>query len=430
MMRIGGWGLCSSQILNVIFDLVSWTDHFQNENNPYFLKDIVDASNFCHSSLKNRAHETPGNLRRYDEVGSMAEDQRGDKLRVAAVGLGWVTQNRHLPTMSRQTNIDLVGVIDRHPGRAAEVAKRFGLRRSAEVSHLADIDWIDEVDAITIGTAPFSHYDLVCEALALGKHVLTEKPFTMTRAESDDLVARSEAAAKTLCVVHNFQFARSTRNLLRDIDQGKLGDVTSITAMQMGNPRRRLPEWYEDLPFGLFYDESPHLLYLMRRSAPSDLNFLQATHHASTIGNATPARIVADYSFERNGVTCPATLNLNFESPVSEWHLMVFGSERLGIVDVFRDIYVSLPNDGAHVTSTVLRTSLSASWQHWSQHFISGWGHLTKSLNYGNTEVFKRFAASALSGEPAEGISARDARDVQHMQDDIVSNSILAGEAR
>lgn len=123
----------------------------------------------------------------------MATRERGDTLRVAAVGLGWVTQNRHLPTMARQSNIDVVGVIDRHPGRAASIAASFGLKRSAECAKLSDVDWLDEVDAITIGTAPFSHYDLVCEALALGKHVLTEKPFTMTRGEADDLVTRSEA---------------------------------------------------------------------------------------------------------------------------------------------------------------------------------------------------------------------------------------------
>lgn len=354
----------------------------------------------------------------------------GAKLRVAAIGLGWVTQNRHLPVMMRQSEFDVVGVIDHHPGRAEKVAYKFGFGRSATTAQLSDVSWLDEVDAVTIGTAPFSHYDLVCEALSLGKHVITEKPFTMAGSESDDLVERAEAAERKLCVVHNFQFARSTQRLLADIETGKLGDILSVTAMQLGNPRRRLPEWYEDLPFGLFYDESPHLLYLMRRILPGDLTFLQATHHPSTNGNATPARIVADYSFERDGVRCPATLNLNFESPVSEWHLLVFGSEQLGIVDVFRDIYVSLPNDGTHVSSTVLRTSLAASFQHWSQHLISGWGHLRKTLTYGNDEVFGRFARSVLEDVPAEGITGSDGRDVQKMQEEIVNKSVQAGEPR
>jgi scyllo-inositol 2-dehydrogenase (NADP+) len=348
-------------------------------------------------------------------------------LRVAAIGLGWVTQNRHLPVMARQKNIDLVGVIDRHPNRAAEVASRLGLRKHAETGNLRDVSWLDEVDAITVGTAPFSHFDLVSEALELGKHVLTEKPFTMSRHESDALIGRRDAAARTLAIVHNFQFARSTNRLIADLDAGKLGQVASIDAVQFGNPARRLPEWYEDLPMGLFYDESPHLLYLLRRIAPNPLEFLQANWRASTLGHKTPARIDAQYAFNCGGKTCPATLSCNFESPVSEWYLMVFGTKRLGIVDVFRDVYICLPNDGAHVTSTVLRTSLSATWQHWMQHIPSGWGHLRKTLVYGNDEVFRRFAAAAIGGRQPEGISAEDARDVQHMQADIVERAVELG---
>lgn len=349
------------------------------------------------------------------------------KLRVAAIGLGWVTQNRHLPVMMRQKDIEVVGVIDRHPGRAADVANKLGLRRHAEAGRLVDVPWLDEVDAITVGTAPFSHFDLISEALEHGKHVLTEKPFTMTRAESDELVARRDAAGRTLAIVHNFQFARSTTRLLRDLERNRLGDVVGIDAVQFGNPARRLPEWYEDLPLGLFYDESPHLLYLMRRAAPGALSFLQATKRPSTMDLKTPARIDAQYAFKQGDKTFPATLSCNFESPVSEWYLMVFGTRRLGILDVFRDIYICLPNDGVHVTSTVLRTSLSATFQHWREHIPSGWGHLRKTLVYGNDEVFRRFAHAANGGHQPECISAEDARDVQHMQADILEQAIELG---
>ena len=94
----------------------------------------------------------------------------------------------------------------------------------------------------------------------------------------------------------------------------------------------------------------------------------------------------------------PATLRCNFDSPVSEWHVMAFGERGLGIVDVFRDIYVFLPNDGSHDTRGVLRTSLSATAQHWWQHVASGLPHLRGRLFYGNEEVFARFAA-AIAGD-------------------------------
>ena len=357
----------------------------------------------------------------------MTQANNDKTMKVAAIGLGWVTQNRHLPVMERNRRTSVCGVIDRQPGRASAVAKARGYRHFTEADTLANVPWLDEVDAITIGSSPFSHHALVKEALELGKHVLTEKPFTMSRAETADLAATHKAHDRALCVVHNFQFAHSMTRLLADLDAGKLGAVKSLSAVQFGNPKRRLPTWYEDLPLGLFYDESPHLLYLLRRLAGADLALEHATIQPSTEGLVTPARIDAHYSFARGGKSCPASLSCNFEAPVSEWYVMVFGSERLGIVDVFRDIYISLPNDGRHSSKTVLRTSLAASWQHWAQHLSRGWAHLRGNLFYGNEQVFETFAAAALDGRAPDGISFDDAAEVQKMQFDIVENGIQIG---
>ncbi len=335
-------------------------------------------------------------------------------IRIAVVGCGWVAQHRHLPVLRANPLFDIVGVIDRKPGSAEAVAKKLGLRRFAQAGALKDVSWIGEVDAMTVATAPMGHYRLVKEALELGKHVLTEKPFTMTVPEGEDLVATAKDRNKQLAIVHNFQFARSTKRLLVDIASGALGAVRGIDAVQYGNPARRLPEWYEDLPLGLFYDESPHLLYLMRAVA-GPLRLSQAMSVKSHCGLTTPARL--DAWFE-SGKNYPIHLSCNFESPVSEWHLLVFGEKRLGIVDVFRDIYISLPNDGAHGTKQVVTTSFVATFQHWLQHVTSGLPHLQGKLFYGNDEVFERFAA-AIGGdvaaiEPVGPTSALDGLKLQH----------------
>jgi predicted dehydrogenase len=311
------------------------------------------------------------------------------KLRVAAVGLGWVAQHRHLPVMERSADFQVLGVIDRSPGRAREVMSRHRYQYYADSSQLDEVEWLEDVDAITIATAPMSHYSVICQALKLGKHVLTEKPFTMTVGEGEELAALAAARHLRLAVVHNFQFARSTKRLLAEMSNGRLGAIRSVSAVQVGNPGRRLPAWYEQLPLGLFYDESPHLLYLMRRVA-GDMELERCLTHASTTGLKTPARI--DAFFRSAAFPGPITLTCNFESPLSEWYLMVFGEKRLGIVDVFRDIYLSLPNDGAHDTLKVFRTSLYATGQHAWQHLVSGIPHLRNSLFYGNKEVFSRFA--------------------------------------
>jgi scyllo-inositol 2-dehydrogenase (NADP+) len=342
------------------------------------------------------------------------------RVRVAAIGLGWVCTHRHLPVIDRSRAYDVVGVIDRNAGLAASVARRRGYRRSAQTERLADVGWLDEVDAVTIAAAPMSHAGLIEQALALGKHVLTEKPFTMTVGEGRRAVRAAASRDLRLAVVHNFQFARSTKRLLGDLRAGRLGRLTAINAVQLGNPRRRLPVWHDDLPFGLFYDESPHLLYLLRRLGGNlELTRALVTRHRDR--RNTPGQIDA---FFRCPSGIAATLRCNFDSPISEWHVMAFGERGLGIVDVFRDIYVFLPNDGRHDALRVLRTSLSATAQHWWQHVASGLPHLGGRLFYGNEEVFSRFAAGiAGDSEALAPIGADAALGVLELQHAIMARA-------
>jgi scyllo-inositol 2-dehydrogenase (NADP+) len=343
------------------------------------------------------------------------------RVRIGLIGLGWVSTHRHLPTLLRDRGFEVVGVADRDGDLAARVAKKFNVPRHCRATSVDEIDWMDDVEAVDVVTAPMSHHALILAALHRGKHVITEKPFAMSPAEGEELLALAERQGLQLAIVHNFQFASSTNRLLADIDAGRLGTIRSIVAFQWGNPRRRLPTWFEQLPTGLFYDESPHLLYLVRRLAPSALRLVHVDSCPSTTGLRTPASIDASYRAQSNGREIPVTVSCRFEAPLSEWHVAVLGDKAAGVVDVFRDIYLRLPNDGLHVTSTVLRTSWRATAMHWGRHFINGPLHLRGTLLYGNRTVFQRFGASVRSGVAPVGISARDALDVLRMQHDIIA---------
>jgi hypothetical protein len=152
------------------------------------------------------------------------------------------------------------------------------------------------------------------------------------------------------------------------------------------------------------------------QSIAGPLELARAIAVPSGRGLATPARLAA--WFTAAACDYPITLSCNFESPVSEWYLMVFGDRRLGVIDVFRDIYIRLPNDGQHDTRSVLRTSLAATAQHWLQHVTSGIPHLMGRLSYGNDHVFDRFARSIAGDvdaiEPIGPASALSILSLQH----------------
>ncbi len=346
-----------------------------------------------------------------------------NNLKIAAVGLGWVTSNRHLPTMLDNQQYQIMGVIDKSNNKLKNIANKYNLLYYHQSDNLNNIPWMDEIDAVTIGASPQSHYGLIKSALAQGKHVLTEKPFTMTRVEGEELVALAKENHLTLGIIHNFQFAHSTQCLLRDLQTNRFGKIKAIVAQQLSNPRRRLPTWFETLPLGLFYDESPHFFYLISRLSPGPLSFLTSDVFSSTFGMNTPAAITIQYRCDaKEHGTIPVTVNMNFEAPISEWHLTVYGEEYLGDIDIFRDIYIRLPNDGLHTTATVIRTSFQATWQHWIQHVTRGIPHLRGKLRYGNDTVFERFAKAVLENEPLENINSQDALKIQNMQHEVIEN--------
>lgn len=337
----------------------------------------------------------------------------GQRIPVACFGAGWVTTHRHIPTMREHGGFDVVCLADRRGERARAAAEELKLPHHEQAEGVDELSVRDQVQAITCGTAPFAHERVIRSALEAGKHVLTEKPFTMTLQEGEDLVALAEQRGLILAIVHNFQFAPSVQRVRRWIESGRIGKVRAVWATQFSNPARRLPTWFDELPAGLFYDESPHLIYTARAMAGGELEPVSVTIHPSTTGLVnTPAQIDA----QMRAGEVPVSIQMNFEAPVSEWHVAVIGERGMGVVDLFRDIALFTPNDGDHRAPEVFRTSMSASWHHWLGYLRSGPRHLLGKLRYGNEEVFGRFHAAIGSGKPPEGISGQDALAVLRVQ--------------
>jgi predicted dehydrogenase len=340
------------------------------------------------------------------------------RLGVALLGGGWVSLNRHLPAARRQPELELVGLLTK-PGDLESIerealTRKFGLRHFGE--SLSEPWFRDEVDAAVIGTPPGTHYELTMRCLGMGKHVLVEKPLAGTVEETGRMIEAARAGGLSLGVVHNFQFARAPSRAIGLYRAGRLGDLRALVGFQSSNHSRRLPAWYRELPLGLFTDESPHLLYLMLAFlTEASPRFIDVGPSMAPTDN-TPTHVSAQFE-SKEGV--PAALHMLFTGALSEWHLAVFGSERTVVVDLFRDLLVELPNDRRHDSLDVLRTSLCALGRHASGFASSGVRHVTGRMDYGNTEVFRRFTAAAIGGSGMPGIEAEAGQAVVRMMERI-----------
>jgi scyllo-inositol 2-dehydrogenase (NADP+) len=324
-----------------------------------------------------------------------------DPIDVVCVGAGWVTTTRHVPAMLGQPRARVIGIVDPNADRARAAAERFKLPHHGTS---IDADWVTRARCATVGVPPAKHGEIVTGLLGKGLHVLTEKPMALTVPEAEEMVAAAERAERKLAVVHNFQFATAMQRARKLLETGELGELSAVYAFQLSNPKRRLPHWYPTLRGGLFYDEAPHLLYLLKNLL-GDLKL--DTVSARVDRSVDPAQIEhLDAHYEHPKVW--AQLTMNFTSPLSEWQFTVVGTKKVIAVDIFRDISILLPNDGSHAAKDILRTSFRTIGEHLRGVVRSGIGHVTGKLLYGNETVTCRFLDAVEGKDDLAGISGRD----------------------
>jgi len=314
-------------------------------------------------------------------------------LAVGVIGAGWVATARHIPSFQRDGRVRVEALLEPAPQRARDAARRYHIPHTyGELTPFL----AHGLDVVAICTPPWTHAPLAIEALRRGCHVLVEKPMAMSVEEASQMVEAAKKAGTSLCIAHNFLFSRSMRKAMLLLERGDVGQVQHAIALQLSSPQRRLPSWYPDLPGGLFYDESPHMVYLLRRFL-GDLSVQQAWGQAAPPGVAqTLDRVEA----RLQGAWGSAHLSMSFRSPISEWLLMVVGTERVLVLDVFRDILMVQSPDGAHGTGDVLKSSFRASWQGLAGFVTSGALFSTGRLFYGHETLVRRFVDSIVDGTP------------------------------
>ncbi len=343
------------------------------------------------------------------------------RIKVVSVGGGWVVNNRHLPALLKNPNFELIGAVSNDPARAQKTAAKFGLQNMATEAKF-DAGWQAQADAVFIGTVPHVHYEIARAALENGKHVLTEKPMVVDPAQGRAL--RDLAAQKklTLAVVHNFQFARASHRFAKDLADGRIGKIQAIYGVQLCNHARNIPSWCDELPLGLFFDEAPHFYYLFRWLAGGELEFLNASVWKAPGARNTPRMVSGEY---RAPGDIPVHLHINFASSLTEWHVTIVGDKGVADIDVWRDIYVYLPNDGVHAAKDILRTSVFSTVQHLWGVLTGGLRYATGNHLYGNLDVQDRFYRAIQGENSLKGMDASEGIRVVEMMHELIQRATI-----
>lgn len=103
---------------------------------------------------------------------------------VAIVGTGF-GQKIHIPGFKAHPRTNVVAVYNRDRAKGQDIAQTHDIPHACQT--LEEILQLPEVDAVSISTPPFLHADMARAALQAGKHVLLEKPLTLTATEAREL---------------------------------------------------------------------------------------------------------------------------------------------------------------------------------------------------------------------------------------------------
>lgn len=123
-----------------------------------------------------------------------------DRLRVAVIGVGHLGQH-HARLLGSMDGIDLVGIVDTKPGRAEEVAAKYGTKAWPAAS-----DLLGRVDAVTIAVPTVSHLDVALPFLERGIAALVEKPLAPTVADAERLISTAAMTGALLAAGHTERF--------------------------------------------------------------------------------------------------------------------------------------------------------------------------------------------------------------------------------
>jgi predicted dehydrogenase len=122
----------------------------------------------------------------------------------------------------------LVAVGSRSPERAEAFADRFGVARAH--GSYGELCRDPEVDAVYVATTHPHHHAIALDALANGKHVLVEKPFTATLAGTREVVAAARAHGLFCMEAMWTRFLPAIARLREIVAAGAIGDVVTVTA--------------------------------------------------------------------------------------------------------------------------------------------------------------------------------------------------------
>ena len=180
-----------------------------------------------------------------------------DTIRVGLIGYGYASKTFHAPLIAGTVGMELAAISSSDESKVK--ADWPGVQVVAEPRHLFNDP---SIDLIVIPTPNDTHFPLAKAALEAGKHVVVDKPFTVTLSQARELDVLARSLGRVLSVFHNRRWDSDFLTLKALLADGALGEVAYFEShFDRFRPQVR-DRWREQAGpgSGIWYDLGAHLL--------------------------------------------------------------------------------------------------------------------------------------------------------------------------
>lgn len=147
------------------------------------------------------------------------------KISTAVLSYGMSGRVFHCPLLAAHEGFSLDGIVIRKPGQMIDH------HPTAKVYHsIQEIIQSPAIELIVVNLPNEFHCAVALAALKAGKHVILEKPFTVTSAEAEMLIEEAVLADRVLTVFHNRRWDGDFLTVKRVIEENRLGRVVEFEA--------------------------------------------------------------------------------------------------------------------------------------------------------------------------------------------------------
>jgi phthalate 4,5-cis-dihydrodiol dehydrogenase len=198
------------------------------------------------------------------------------ELRLGIIGLGGGA-SQMIPAFDKHPQVRITAAAD------IDTAQRDAFRAAFDAATYCDVNAIcqsDDIDAVYIATPNQFHAQHATIALQNRKHVLVEKPMTLTLAEADHIIAVAAANGVQLAVNVKHSFEPRIRRLRGLVVSGELGALRMLHYWYFNDwlySPRTAEELNPELGGGVPWRQGPHQIDIIRTVAGGMVRSVRAT---------------------------------------------------------------------------------------------------------------------------------------------------------